>query len=59
MVFHAAAGAGLGAFEAAADLSGGSRGHLWAIGVDTDQYERRNISRAVSGREDASSARTS
>ena len=39
VVFHAASAAGLGAFQAAADMSGGPRGHLWAIGVDTDQYE--------------------
>ncbi|MBA2553727.1 MAG: BMP family ABC transporter substrate-binding protein [Geodermatophilaceae bacterium] len=39
VVFHAAGAAGLGTFEAAADLSGGANGHLWAIGVDSDQYE--------------------
>jgi len=39
VVFAAAGSAGLGALEAAADMSGGPNGQLWAIGVDTDQYE--------------------
>ena len=39
VVFAAAGQSGLGVFEAAADLSGDERGHLWAIGVDSDQYE--------------------
>ncbi len=38
VVFAAAGQSGLGVFEAAADLSGGQRGQLWAIGVDSDQY---------------------
>jgi basic membrane lipoprotein Med (substrate-binding protein (PBP1-ABC) superfamily) len=39
VVFAAAGQSGLGVFEAAADLSGGAHGHLWAIGVDSDQHE--------------------
>jgi basic membrane lipoprotein Med (substrate-binding protein (PBP1-ABC) superfamily)/DNA-binding SARP family transcriptional activator len=39
VVFAAAGQSGLGVFEAAADLSEAGRGQLWAIGVDTDQYE--------------------
>jgi basic membrane protein A len=39
VVFAAAGQSGLGVFEAAADLSGGRRGQLWAIGVDSDQYD--------------------
>jgi basic membrane protein A len=39
VIFAAAGQSGLGVFEAAADLSGPKRGHLWAIGVDTDQYQ--------------------
>jgi basic membrane protein A len=39
VVFAAAGQSGLGVFEAAAALSGGSRGQLWAIGVDSDQYD--------------------
>lgn len=46
VVFAAAGSAGLGAFEAAADMSGGPNGQLWAIGVDTDQYE---TTRALAG----------
>lgn len=38
VVFHAAGDSGVGVFEAAAELSSADR-HLWAIGVDTDQYE--------------------
>ena len=39
VVFAAAGQSGLGVFEAAAALSGGHRGQLWAIGVDSDQYD--------------------
>ena len=39
VVFAAAGQSGLGVFEAAAALSGGRRGQLWAIGVDSDQYD--------------------
>jgi basic membrane protein A len=38
VVFHAAGGSGVGVFEAARELSGSGR-QLWAIGVDTDQFE--------------------
>ena len=38
VVFHAAGDSGVGVFEAAATLSTDDR-HLWAIGVDSDQYE--------------------
>jgi basic membrane lipoprotein Med (substrate-binding protein (PBP1-ABC) superfamily) len=37
VIFHAAGDSGVGVFEAAFALSGAER-HLWAIGVDTDQY---------------------
>jgi basic membrane protein A len=37
VVFHAAGGAGVGVFEAAVEESTDAR-HLWAIGVDSDQY---------------------
>ncbi len=39
VVFQVAGRAGLGAFEAAADLSDRLNRQLWAIGVDSDQYE--------------------
>jgi basic membrane lipoprotein Med (substrate-binding protein (PBP1-ABC) superfamily)/DNA-binding SARP family transcriptional activator len=52
VVFHAASAAGLGAFEAAADMSGQARGHLWAIGVDTDQYETTQYLEGSLGAED-------
>jgi basic membrane protein A and related proteins len=38
VIFHAAGGSGLGLFEAANELSTDDS-HLWAIGVDSDQYE--------------------
>ena len=38
VVFHAAGDSGVGVFEAATTLSTADR-HLWAIGVDSDQYE--------------------
>jgi basic membrane protein A len=38
VVFHAAGDSGVGVFEAATVLSTPEM-HLWAIGVDTDQYE--------------------
>ena len=37
VVYSAAGGSGLGAFEAAA--AAGAAGDVWAIGVDSDQYE--------------------
>jgi basic membrane protein A len=37
IVYSAAGGSGLGAFEAAAEA--GAAGDVWAIGVDSDQYE--------------------
>jgi len=37
IVYSAAGGSGLGAFEAAAEA--GAAGEVWAIGVDSDQYE--------------------
>ena len=37
IVYSAAGGSGLGAFEAAAEA--GAPGDVWAIGVDSDQYE--------------------
>jgi basic membrane protein A len=39
IVFHAAGDSGVGVFEAAKDMSVAKRRHLWAIGVDSDQYE--------------------
>jgi basic membrane protein A len=38
VVLHAAGRSGIGLLEAARDRSGAGR-HLWAVGVDTDQYE--------------------
>jgi len=38
VIFHAAGGSGLGLFQAAEELSTDDQ-HLWAIGVDSDQYE--------------------
>lgn len=38
VIFHAAGGSGLGLFQAADELSTDDN-HLWAIGVDSDQYE--------------------
>ncbi|MGB0114289.1 MAG: BMP family ABC transporter substrate-binding protein [Ilumatobacteraceae bacterium] len=37
VIYSAAGGSGLGAFEAAAEA--GEAGDVWAIGVDSDQYE--------------------
>jgi basic membrane protein A and related proteins len=37
VIYSAAGGSGLGAFEAAAEA--GEPGEVWAIGVDSDQYE--------------------
>jgi basic membrane protein A len=39
VVFHAAGSAGLGVFEAAYSVSRTTDRHVWAIGVDSDQYE--------------------
>ena len=41
VVFHAAGGTGLGLFKAAKD-SGKKPGKIWAIGVDSDQYQTVN-----------------
>jgi basic membrane protein A len=38
VVYHAAGGSGLGLFQAADELSTDDN-HLWAIGVDADQYQ--------------------
>ena len=38
VIFHAAGGSGIGVFEAATEMSDHDR-QLWAIGVDTDQFE--------------------
>jgi basic membrane lipoprotein Med (substrate-binding protein (PBP1-ABC) superfamily)/DNA-binding SARP family transcriptional activator len=38
IIFHAAGAAGFGVFEAAEQLSDDGK-HLWAIGVDTDQWQ--------------------
>jgi basic membrane protein A len=38
VVYHAAGGSGLGVFQAAKDASDSSGTHVWAIGVDSDQY---------------------
>ena len=39
VIFHAAGNAGLGLFDAATQYSEAEGRQLWAIGVDTDQYE--------------------
>ncbi len=39
VVMHAAGTAGLGVIEAATEYSRAEGRHVWAIGVDTDQYE--------------------
>ncbi len=39
VVYHAAGGSGAGVFEAAKDTSEASGTKVWAIGVDSDQYE--------------------
>jgi basic membrane protein A len=38
VVYHAAGGSGSGVFEAAKDYSESNDTHVWAIGVDSDQY---------------------
>jgi basic membrane protein A and related proteins len=38
VVYHAAGGSGTGVFEAAKEYSDSSGSHMWAIGVDSDQY---------------------
>jgi basic membrane protein A len=40
VVFHAAGGSGLGLFRAAKEVSDATDTHVWAIGVDSDQYEQ-------------------
>ena len=39
VIFHAAGTSGLGLFDAAVDYTASSGRQVWAIGVDTDQYE--------------------
>jgi basic membrane protein A len=39
VVYHAAGGSGAGVFEAAKDTSEATGTKVWAIGVDSDQYE--------------------
>jgi basic membrane protein A len=39
VVYHAAGGSGAGVFEAAKDTSEASGTKVWAIGVDSDQYQ--------------------
>jgi len=39
VVYHAAGGSGLGLFEAAKEYSDSSGSQVWAIGVDSDQYQ--------------------
>jgi len=47
VVFHATGASGVGVFQAAAEMSVEGR-HLWAIGVDTDQFETvRSLEGAV------------
>ncbi|MCY4630353.1 MAG: BMP family ABC transporter substrate-binding protein [bacterium] len=38
VIYHAAGGSGAGLFEAAKEFSEGSGSKVWAIGVDSDQY---------------------
>ena len=38
VVYHAAGGSGAGLFEAAKEFSTSNNTHVWAIGVDSDQY---------------------
>ncbi len=38
VVYHAAGGTGAGLFQAAKDYSEANNTHVWAIGVDSDQY---------------------
>jgi len=38
VVYHAAGGSGAGLFDAASDYSTSNSTHVWAIGVDSDQY---------------------
>ena len=38
LIYHAAGGSGIGLFEAARDYSQAHATHVWAIGVDVDQY---------------------
>jgi basic membrane protein A len=40
VIYHAAGGAGFGLFEAARDFSAAFGEHVWAIGVDFDQYQQ-------------------
>ena len=38
VIYHAAGGSGAGLFEAAKEFSESGGSHVWAIGVDSDQY---------------------
>jgi basic membrane protein A len=40
VIFHAAGNSGIGLFQAARDYSAASSTHVWAIGVDVDQYNQ-------------------
>lgn len=40
IVYHAAGGSGAGLFEAAKEVSDASGSQVWAIGVDSDQYNQ-------------------
>jgi basic membrane protein A len=39
VIYHAAGGSGLGLFEAAKEFSDSGGSQVWAIGVDSDQYQ--------------------
>ncbi|WP_169786887.1 BTAD domain-containing putative transcriptional regulator [Nitriliruptor alkaliphilus] len=43
VVYHAAGHAGLGLFETAVAESGRQARHLWAIGVDADEYRNEHV----------------
>jgi len=44
VIYHAAGGSGGGLFEAAKDASEGKDDQVWAIGVDSDQYQLADAS---------------
>ncbi len=44
VVYHAAGGSGLGLFKAAQAYSTANNTHVWAIGVDSDQYQQMKAS---------------
>jgi basic membrane lipoprotein Med (substrate-binding protein (PBP1-ABC) superfamily)/DNA-binding SARP family transcriptional activator len=51
IILHAAGNSGLGLFDAAVEFTETDGRHVWAIGVDTDQYE--SVTRLVSARTQA------